>query len=366
MSLDPLDIDRIPPWSALLPAAAATLVGLLLAGLLPASAVMLLAAAGLLLASVFAAVHHAEVLALRLGEPFGSLLLALSITVIEVALILALMLSAPDGSATLARDTVYATVMLVLTVIVGSCLLFGGVRHGEQVFRLDSATAALSVLGTIAVICLVLPDVTRSTVGPTFASLQLVVVGLVSMTLYGVFLFVQTIRHRVYFLDPGADPQAEPGLRPSARTALFSLGLLLLSLVSIVLLAKTLSPTLERAVEQAGLPSAFVGVIIAAIVLLPESLSALRAARNNRLQMSVNLALGSALATIGMTIPVVGLLALWLDLPMELGLPPTEAALLLLALFISGISLSTGRTTVLQGAVHLGIGVVFLTMAALP
>lgn len=356
-------IDRVPPWVWAVPVAALALVVFMLAA--GAAAPLLLAlAAAFLLGSVFAAVHHAEILALRLGEPLGSIVLALAVTIIELSLIISIMLTAKDGAEALARDTVYATVMLVLTGIVGGCLLLGGVRHHEQSFRLDAATSALSVLATMAVLSLILPDFTRTTSGPTFAPVQLMVVGIVSIALYLTFLFVQTMRHREYFAET-TDADAD-AVTPSNRTALVSLALLGISLAAVVLLAKKLSPALEQAVDAAGLPPAFVGVVVAAIVLLPEGLAALAAARANRLQVSLNLALGSALATIGLTIPIVGFIALAMDLPMVLGLPPTETALLLLALYVSGISLATGRTTILQGAVHLGICVVFLMLAAFP
>jgi Ca2+:H+ antiporter len=369
MSIDQSRIDRIPVWVWVVPTAALTLVaGLMLSGIGERQPLWLAPAAILLLWTVFAAVHHAEILALRLGEPFGSIVLALAVTIIEVSLIVSIMLSAPDGADTLARDTVYATVMLVLTGIVGACLLLGGARHREQSFRLDAATSALCVLATIAVLALILPDLTRTTAGPTYAPVQVMTVGLVSIGLYLTFLFVQTVRHRDYFADLADDngDASDAAVRPTDRTAWVSLLVLVIALLAVVLLAKTLSPTLERTVRALSLPQSFVGVVVAAIVLLPEALSALLAARANRLQASLNLALGSALATIGLTIPVVAFVALHMDLPMVLGLPATEAGLLLLALYISGISLATGRTTVLQGAVHLGIFVVFLVLAAVP
>ena len=300
----------------------------------------------------------------RLGEPYGSILLALAITLIEVTLIVSLMLAGGPGTDTLARDTVYATVMIVLTGIVGGCLLVGGMHHHEQSFRLDSATSALSVLGTIAALSLILPVVTRTTLGPVFAPTQLLAVGLVSIVLYAVFLYVQTTSHREYFAEGVV--AGGGNVVPGRRTAAFSLLLLLAGLVAVVLHAKLLSPMLKQAVAAMELPASLVGVVIAAIVLLPEALSALQAARANRLQAALNLVLGSALATIGLTIPIVGFLALYLDLPMVVGLSGTEMGLLLLALYISGISLATGRTTMLQGAVHLGIFAVFLVLAVKP
>jgi Ca2+:H+ antiporter len=317
----------------------------------------------LLLASVFAAVHHAEVVALRVGEPFGSIVLAIAVTVIEVALIVSMMLAAKDGGGALARDTVFAAVMLVLNGVVGLCLVFGGARHHEQSFQEQGASAALSVLGTLAAIALIVPNYTRAIAGPVYAPAQLLFVGFVSLLLYGVFLFVQTIRHRDYFVT-GDDEHA--GLRPSGLTTTISLFLLIVALVAVVLLAKTLSPSLEHAVAAAGLPTAFVGVVIAALVLLPEGMAALAAARANRLQTSLNLALGSALASIGLTIPAVAVVSLWLRQTLTLGLAPEEMTLLILTLFISTVTLATGRTSILQGAVHLVIFGVFLFLSAMP
>jgi Ca2+:H+ antiporter len=242
--------------------------------------------------------------------------------------------------------------------------VFGGVRHGEQSFQEQGATAALSVLGTLAAITLIVPNYTVATPGPFYSPAQLLFVGFVSLCLYGVFLFVQTIRHRDYFIAAVDLDHAE--VRPSGLIALISLALLIVSLVAVVLLAKSLSPSLERAVSAAGLPPAFVGVVIAAIVLLPEGIAAIAAARANRLQTSLNLALGSALASIGLTIPAVAVVSLWIDQPLTLGLAPEGMTLLILTLFISTVTLATGRTTILQGAVHLVIFGVFFFLAAMP
>ena len=317
-----------------------------------------------LFGAVFAAVHHAEIIACRVGEPFGSIVLAVAVTVIEVALIVSMMFAAKEGGDALARDTVFAAVMLVMNGVVGLCLVCGGARHREQSFREQGATAALSVLGTLAVITMVLPNTTRAMPGPSFAPAQLVFVGVASLCLYGVFLFVQTVRHRDYFMVEGDG--GHDGSRPSGRTTAASVGLLGLALVSVVLLAKTLSPPLESAIQAAGIPAAFVGVVIAAVVLLPEGVAAVRSARLNRLQTSLNLALGSALASIGLTIPAVAVVSLILDQRLTLGLAPEELTLLVLTLFIGTVTLATGRTTVLQGAVHLVICAVFLFLSAMP
>lgn len=369
MSSNSHAIDSLPIWAWAAPLAATLLLVAKFTGLAPASSTPVLVLAAVLLgAAVFASVHHAEVVALRVGEPFGSILLAIAVTVIEVALIVSIMLSAKDGSDVLARDTVFATVMMVFNGIIGLCLTLGGARHHEQSFQTNAAAVALSVIGTLAVIALILPNYTLAAPGPVYSSAQLIFVGIVSIILYGVFLFVQTVRHRDYFLGETeiSDTADDHGLVPSMRMTWISLALLALALVAVVLLAKTLSPSLERAVAAAGLPKAFVGVVIAAVVLLPEGMAAVRAARANRLQTSLNLALGSAMATIGLTIPVVSVVALMLGQRLTLGLAPAEMVLLILTLFISTVTLATGRTTILQGAVHLVIFAVFLFLAAVP
>jgi Ca2+:H+ antiporter len=357
----------VPVWSWLLPALACLLFGLTAAGILnDSSPIVLMVTALLLGGSVFASVHHAEVLALKVGEPFGAILLAICVTVIEVAVIVSMMLSGVEGNEEVARDTVFSAIMIVLNGVVGLCLVLGGRRHYEQSFHLDAASAALAVLGTLVTLSLVLPNFAVAGGPRQFSSPQLAVVGVVSLGLYGVFLFVQTFRHRDYFLD-----KIEEEKPPIAAEMPFSIvaasgGLLPLSLVSVVLLAKDLSHPLDAAVDAAGLPQAFVGVIVAAVILLPEGIASVRAALLNRLQNSVNLVLGSALASIGMTIPVVAALSVIMDRKITLGLIPENIVLVLLTLFVSTITLGTGRTTVLQGAVHLGIFVMFILLSAVP
>ncbi|WP_339073341.1 ionic transporter y4hA [Sinorhizobium meliloti] len=325
------------------------------------------AAAGVtLIATVFAAVYHAEVVAHRTGEPFGTLVLAAAVTTIEVALIVSIMVSAPIEKAGLARDTVFAAVMIVMNGIVGLCLLWGGVRHHEQGFQVQGASAALAVLAALTILTLVVPNVVATSVGPSFSTSQLIFAGVVSLVLYGSFVFIQTVRHRDYFLPlEGDDEQAHAPL-PSNRTAAVSLGLLLAALVAVVGLAKSLTPTVEAGIAWIGMPKAVVGIVIAAIVLFPELLAALRAAQANRLQTSLNLALGSVLAAIGLTIPAVALVSIVLGQPLALGLDDKDQVLLTLTLIVSVITLGTGRTTVLQGIVHLVIFAVFLFFAAVP
>jgi Ca2+:H+ antiporter len=323
-------------------------------------------AGAVLIATVFAAVHHAEVVAHRTGEPFGTLVLAVAVTIIEVALIVSVMVANPDEKAGLARDTVFAAVMIVCNGIVGICLLWGGARHHEQGFQIYGASAALAVLAALTTLTMILPNVATSAPGPYFNTVQLVFAGIVSLTLYCSFVFVQTVRHRDYFLSSGAGDETDHAPPPSAATALTSLALLLVALVAIVGLAKSLTPVVETGVARLGIPKAVVGIIIAALVLLPEGLAAVRAARANRLQTSLNLALGSALASIGLTIPTVAAVSIALGKPLELGLGAKDQVLLILTLFLGVITLGTGRTTVLQGIVHLVIFAVYLFFAVVP
>lgn len=334
----------------------------LLHGAIPGA--LLLLSVPILFGAVFAAVHHAETVAHRLGQPFGSIILALSVTLIEVSLIVSLLLSAPEGESTVARDTVFAAIMIVLNGIVGLCLLIGGVRYHRQTVQPHSATAALGVLGTLAVLALILPNYTKAVPGPLYAPPQLIFVALVSLALYVFFLHAQTVRHRDDFQDP-ADAGMVHGT-VSRRDFRVALALLPIALLSVVLLAEMLSVPVEQAVERSGLPEALVGVAIALVVLMPEGLASVRAAQANRLQTSINLALGSALASLSLTIPTVALISLFLGQDLILGLEAEHIVLLVLSLFMATLSLATGRTTALQGGIHLVIFGAFLTLSAIP
>ncbi|UVO49390.1 ionic transporter y4hA [Sphingomonas sp. SUN019] len=326
-----------------------------------------IAAAVILIGSVLAAVHHAEVVAHRVGEPFGTLVLAVAVTVIEVSLIVSLMLADSGDASALARDTVFAAIMIILNGIVGLCLLAGGLKHGEQRFTLRGVSAALCVLAAMVVLSLVLPNYVTSTPGPSYAPSQLVFVAVVSLILYVSFVMVQTVRHRDYFLPEGDNlPKDAHAAPPTDAAAWAAFGTLLVALVTVVLLAKDLSATVEAAVLNAGLPLAVVGIVIAALVLAPESLAAYRAAWKDRLQTSLNLALGSALATIGLTIPAVAIVSLVLGLPLAMGLDPKSIVLLILSLFTITLSLGTGKTTVLGGVVHLVIFAAYLFTTIVP
>ena len=323
-----------------------------------------------LLACVIAAVHHAEVIALKVGEPFGTLVLALSVTTIEVALIVSMMLSGdPAAALGLPRDTIFAAIMITLNGIIGCSLLIGGKKNGVQQFNLEGVTDALCTTTVIIVIALVLPNYVTSTSGPVYTPVQMGFVALATLVLFIAFTYFQTIGHRAYFLPivkPGDTTSTEALPPPSGRTTALSVGLLLVSLVAVVLSAKAISPTLEALLGRWGAPAATLGILIAAIVLLPELGAAMRAARLNRLQSSLNLAIGSAIASVGLTIPVVTLLALWMGWPLELGLDGISTALLLLTLFVGALSLRTGNTTFQPGMVHLVIFAVYLFFSFVP
>jgi Ca2+:H+ antiporter len=354
----------LPLWSVAIPVVAITVFAGAW-GRTPAVWLVLVIAAALI-AAVVAAVHHAEVVAHRVGEPFGSLVLAIAVTVIEVALVVSVMLAGGASAATLARDTVFAAVMIVCTGVVGLCLLVGGLRHHVVAFRVEGTSPALATLAALVTLTLVLPTFTTSTPGPTFSTAQLAFAGIVSLTLYGVFVFVQTVRHRDYFLPAHVGDESAHAAPVATRIALICLALLLVCLIAVVGLAKALSPIIEAAVRSAKAPEAVVGVAIALLVLLPESWAALRAAAANRVQTSLNLALGSALASIGLTIPAVAAVSVLLGLPLALGLPAKEIVLLALTAIVGTLTLGGGRATVLQGAVHLALFAVFLFLAVVP
>ncbi|MEJ7560731.1 MAG: ionic transporter y4hA [Pedobacter sp.] len=323
--------------------------------------------AALLISSVLAAVHHAEVIAHRVGEPFGTLILALAITVIEVALIVSLMISGGPETKELARDTVFAAVMIIITGIVGLCLLTGGIKFKEQVFELKGVSATLITLTAIIVLTLILPNYTTSKAGGEYTTSQLIFVSVVSLILYGSFIMIQAVRHRDYFLPKDAGTKGEEHADPPGNlTTTASVILLFVSLGIVVILAKSLSGDIERIVLGLGAPKSLVGVIIASVVLLPEGLAAYRAVKNNRLQTSLNLALGSALASIGLTIPAVAVVSIVTGMDLILGIDTKSTVLLLLSMITVLFTLSGGKTNVLQGIVLLTIFASYLFYTIIP
>jgi Ca2+:H+ antiporter len=326
--------------------------------------------AALLGGAVLAAVHHAEVVAHRVGEPFGSLVLAVAVTLIEVGLIVTLMVAGGPDTASLARDTVFAAVMITCNGIVGLSLLLGALRYGLLEFNAEGSGAALATVVTLATLTLVFPTFTTSEPGPEFSTSQLAFAAVTSLVLYGMFVLTQTVRHRDFFLPVVAEGNAstaeEHAPPPSAAATRASLALLTVSLVAVVGLAKVESPAIKRGVEAVGFPQSFVGVVIALLVLLPETISAVRSARRNHVQVSLNLAFGSAMASIGLTIPAIAVASIWLEGPLELGLGPTQIILLLLTVVVGVLTVVPGRATRLQGGVHLVLLAAFLFLAVNP
>ncbi len=345
-------------WSIVFPALGGGALAAKAAGLaLPSLLVTVI-----LIGSVFASVHHAETLAHRLGDLFGSLVLALAIAVIESGLIVSMMLAGEQPA--LARDSIFSALMIALNGILGLCLLLGGSRHFEQTYRTQASNSFLAVLIPLSVLTMVLPSFTTTEPGPIFSRMQLIFVAVIAFALYVVFLYVQLGRHRSDFVADHDMPVDGP--RPSNQISLLAAVLLVGALICVVLLAKTLSPVLEEAVDSAGLPHTLVGVCIAALVLMPEGLTAIRAAADNRLQAALNLTLGSVLACVGLTIPAVAITALLTDQSLHLGLDPAMVILLLTSFLTLAFTLNTGRTTVLEGAVHLTIFSAFLIFTLMP
>ncbi|KAA2267095.1 ionic transporter y4hA [Solihabitans fulvus] len=360
--------SALPKWTVAAPAAAIVVLAFTWGRTLPWPLVTL--AAVCLGAAVLAAVHHAEVVAHRVGEPFGSLVLAVAVTVIEVALILTMMSGGGPKASALARDTVFAAVMISCNGIVGLSLLVAAIRRRVAVFNAEGTGTALATVATLATLSLVLPTFTTTKPGPEFSTTQLVFAAIASLALYGLFVAVQTVRHRDYFLPVAQDgsPLTEDhhAAPPSKRTTVISLVLLLVALVAVVGDAKAVSPAIEAGVAAAGLPASVVGIVIALLVLLPETLAASRAARRDRVQTSLNLALGSAMASIGLTIPSIALASIWLTGPLVLGLGATHMVLLALTVVVGTLTVVPGRATLLQAGVHLSLLGAFLVLAVSP
>jgi Ca2+:H+ antiporter len=310
--------------------------------------------------SVLAAVHHAEIIAHQIGEPVGSVVLAIAVTIIEVSLIVSLMFSGNTDNSALARDTVFAAVMIILNGMIGLCILVGGIKYKEQAFSMRGINSALTILVAISILTLILPNYTSSIPGPFYNNTQLIFVAVVTILLYSIFILVQNFKHKDHFTDSKELNEEKNDIKPGNKNALISLLFLIICLVAVVLLSEGLAPYLEKWVASLGAPHSLVGVIIAAVVLLPEGLSAFHAARNNKLQKSLNLSLGSALASIGLTIPTVSILAAVKDMPLTLGINSKSTVLFLLSLFVIILSLATGKTTILQGIVLLIIFLVYL------
>ncbi len=352
----------LPLWALVVPLAGLLAIA---TGQEPGNAVAVIKML-LLGGAIMAAVYHAEVLAHYLGEPFGTLVLALAVTVIEVSLIVSIMLSEGSNAQALARDTLIAAIMITINAIVGVCLLVGGGRHHEQRYTQSGVSVGLAMLATLAVLTLILPNFTVSERGAFYTDGQLVFVAVISLIVYATFVLAQTIRHRDHFLHALPADEAPVHIAIPRSKALGAAAMLVVTLVVVVLLAKQLSPAIEGVVRAVGAPQALVGIIIAGLVLAPEGFAALAAARANRLQTSLNLAIGSALASIGLTIPAVAVAALVMGFDLELGLSMSSTVLLALTLLVATLTLSTGRTTFVQGVIHLVIFATYLFITIFP
>jgi Ca2+:H+ antiporter len=319
----------------------------------------------IMLGAIFAAVHHADVIAHRLGEPAGTLVLTLAVTAIEVALIESIVLK-QDSSPTLARDTVFSVVMIVCNGLVGLCVLLGALRHREQEFQTPGTSVYFYVLGALSILTLVLPNYTLTAPGPYFSTAQLIFVSVITVVLYGAFLFIQTTLHTEYFRAGDKNASTEATGYPSNRAVVASVLLLLLALFGVILIAEESSVILEHGIAYVGAPPAVAGIVIAIVVLAPESISAVRAAQRDVLQKSLNLALGSSLATIGLTVPAVAMTNILLGRQTVLGLSPRDVLLLALTLFLSLLTFGSGRTNMLAGLVHLIVFATFILLVFIP
>lgn len=318
----------------------------------------------LLVFCVMSAVHHSEIVAHRVGEPFGTIILAVSITIIEVAIIVSLMITGGEQYASFARDTVYSAVMLLLNGVVGLSLFIGGRKFHTQTFSVHSVKIALVSLISIVAFTMILPTFTKGEPGPYYTEAQILFELIACLAIYTAFISAQTLRHREYFMIEGDDTSNNSGHTISNTSLIISIVFLLISLTIVVLLAKSLSIPLERVILNYGLPKSLVGIIIAGVILLPEGIAAVSAARKNRLQTSLNLALGSAIASIGLTIPTVSLASYIYDFPLILGLDILSIILLVISIFTVMLSLIGGRSNAVYGVVLLVnlVAYIFLTI----
>ncbi|MCZ2393142.1 MAG: ionic transporter y4hA [Chitinophagales bacterium] len=356
-------IRKLYEWTTSIPLLACVLY---FSGILDNNLIFQAIAGILLIFCVMSAVHHSEIIAHRVGEPYGTIILAVSITIIEVAIIISLMSTGGKEYAAFARDTVYAAVMLILNGIVGLSLFIGGQKFHTQTFSPHSVKIALISLVSIVAFTMILPTFTNSEAGPYYTEAQLLFEIFACLAIYIAFISAQTVRHREYFIIDDTDTQnnESKGNYISNTSLIISLIFLLISLTIVVILAKTLSVPIEHLIVSQGLPKSLVGIIIAAIILLPEGIAAVSAARNNKLQTSLNLSLGSALASIGLTIPAVSVASYIYDFPIVLGLDILSIILLAISIFTVMLSLIGGRSNAVYGVVLLVnlVAYVFLTI----
>jgi Ca2+:H+ antiporter len=326
---------------------------------------------GVMLWCAFGVMRHANAIAWHLGEPYGTLVLTLSVIAIEVSLMTSIILHG-ENNPTLARDAMFATLMIVLNGMVGTALLMGALRYWEQEYNLEGARSFLVVIASLAVFALIIPDLTKTKPDPSVSPFQASLFGVIMILFYAVFLGIQTMRHRAFFAEPinGGDRVMSADYtgrhEPAERSPFYHVLMLLLTLAPIVVLASFLAVIVDFWIEHLGAPAPLGGVLVAVLVLSPEALTALDAALANQLQRAVNVCLGSALATIGLTIPAALAVCLYTGREMHLGLERVDAALLVLTLFVSALTFGGARTNVLQGTVHLLLFVVYIALIFSP
>lgn len=316
--------------------------------------------------AVLTSIHHAESIAEKFGPALGTLILAIAVTVIEVGLIVNMMATATSGGSMIARDTVFSAVIVVANGITGFCFLLGGLRYKELGFRVEGTSSLLAVLATLVTLCLVLPNFTVSTPEATYSNAQLIFISVMSVILYAALVVAQTVTHKDYFAASDENVEVVAVKKPSNIATVLSAIALVVSLVSVIGLAKTLSPSIESGLVAVGAPRATLGIILALLVLLPEAGAALNAARSNQLQTSLNLALGSGAASVALTIPVISIYSIMSGQQVALGLDGKGMAFLALTFIVSGLTLGTGKTTALKGIVHLVILISYISLTFMP
>lgn len=319
-----------------------------------------------LLGGVMSAVHHVDVIAAFVGRVLGAVILAFAVTIIEVSLIVSLLLAAGESAASLGRDTVFAAVMITTNGIIGLSVVAATLRSPTSSFNSEGSGAALGAIAVIATLSLVIPTFTTGSSGSTFTTPQLVFVGTAALAVYALFLYILTVRNREHFEDSASPPTESLTVVPSTKTFVGSVVFLILALGTVVVLAQVLSPSVESAVLGAGFPLTFVAVVIAMVILLPEGAAAFRSARAGHLQSSFNIGYGSALASIGLTIPALVVVSLLLDFDLVFGLRTVDIVLFLLTLVVSTVTVASHRVTLFQGGLHLAIFSAFLFLAMSP
>ncbi|NQW84341.1 MAG: ionic transporter y4hA [Alcaligenaceae bacterium] len=322
-----------------------------------------------LIGVVLIAVKNADVVAERVGQPFGTIILALAVTVIEVVLITTILFSDAPGAMSIVRDSLLATIMICMNGIMGICILMGALKFNETIFRADGTNSTLSILFVLSILVLVLPDFTTTIPGPFYDRTQLLTCAIACLTMWFVYFLSQTRAHRIQYTAPRTEnapgDQAHPHI-PTNKKALIGLVLMLIALTAVVLLAKLLAPKLEQLVTAIGAGKGLVGILVAFLCLLPESGAAIAAAKRNQLQISFNLALGSSIASLGLTIPVVACIALAYDFKLVLGIDSKSIVFLLMSFVLCGWTVHMGRANFVQAAAHLMIFVSYISFMVVP